>query len=509
MFGKLALLNAPPGASISQSEAEAAANQVLLLHPIQLSRFLEEVWAARNSQIKWLTPANLEIPEVPQLGLERDPGIRGFLPQWISASPAPTTGNFELLFTPPGGAPEKTAPLGPGATDAEVKTALEGTAAKTNVAVTGGPLGQRPIGVRFLGPLASGQVAPLKVDQGFSLEANGQLVEPQVQSNQANYPPSLWDHLIYAYMIENTRVYEIFRRVLEEYAYGERLGVPEGAAQQWLRTTEQLFYSDAPPLQLYALTSSIRPDIRAVRRNAYQRMFGLDLNHGTDDNRPYPYPRASAANTEFSSKFEELLREVWRATENARNSAGKNDTDISMIANLARTIYDMLRVRRQENVGNLARDELFHVSTMGWFHLTLSFNTPIVRSLGAEATSPAERLQKIGDRVGLPAHSRSDSYFHLAGDMSLILREMEMGTFNNATNGVPALFQLEPNPSVFQAAMQGIITHWTIATGRDLKTARVSVAPTAPAPVRPTPRTIGRPPSENGRPKQVPEATAR
>ena len=48
--------------------------------------------------------------------------------------------------------------------------------------------------------------------------------------------------------------------------------------------------------------------------------------------------------------------------------------------------------------------------------------------------------------------------------------------------------------------MQQIITHWTIATGRDLKTARVSVAPTAPTPVRPMPRPIvaGGPASQNG-----------
>jgi hypothetical protein len=36
----------------------------------------------------------------------------------------------------------------------------------------------------------------------------------------------LWDHLIYAYMIENTRIYEIFRRVLLEFLHGEKLGVP-------------------------------------------------------------------------------------------------------------------------------------------------------------------------------------------------------------------------------------------------------------------------------------------
>ena len=34
-----------------------------------------------------------------------------------------------------------------------------------------------------------------------------------------------WDHLIYAYMIENTRIYEIFRRVLHEFVHGETLGV--------------------------------------------------------------------------------------------------------------------------------------------------------------------------------------------------------------------------------------------------------------------------------------------
>ena len=93
-------------------------------------------------------------------------------------------------------------------------------------------------------------------------------------------------------------------------------------------------------------------------------MFGLDLNHGTDDNRPYPYPRAAAANTDFTTTFEALLREVWRAIENVANQIGPNQTDISTIANLARSLYDMLRVRRQDNRGNLGRDELWHVSTL-------------------------------------------------------------------------------------------------------------------------------------------------
>jgi hypothetical protein len=225
-------------------------------------------------------------------------------------------------------------------------------------------------------------------------------------------------------------------------------------------------------------------------------MFGMDLNHGTDDNRPYPYPRATAANTEFAATFEALLREVWRAIENVRNQVGANQTDVTTIANLARALFDMLRVRRQEQVGNLGRDELWHGSTMDWIHLTLSFNTPIVHDLKADANSAAERLQKIGERVGLPAHSRSDSYFRLATNMSLILRELEIGTFNDPSGGAPALFQT----GVFQAAMQEIITHWSIATGRDVKTWPVAVTAAQPYPIRPAPRPfVATPSSGNGR----------
>src|SRR5438876_6047009 len=50
--------------------------------------------------------------------------------------------------------------------------------------------------------------------------------------------------LTYAYLIENTRVYEIFRRILVECAQGEGLDVPSPEGQAWLRTTEALFYSD-------------------------------------------------------------------------------------------------------------------------------------------------------------------------------------------------------------------------------------------------------------------------
>jgi hypothetical protein len=271
------------------------------------------------------------------------------------------------------------------------------------------------------------------------------------------------------------------------------------ATHHWLRTTEQLFYSADAPLRTYALTSFIRPDPRAIRRNAYFRMFGMDLNHGTDDNRPYPYPRAAAANTEFAPTWEEFLREVWRGIENFSNSSGAKPTDDATIARLARTLNDMLRLRRLD--GNLSRDELLHVSTQSWLHLTISFDSPVIVDLEAQGNAPEERLLKVGERVGLPAHSPSGSYLRLADDMSRILRAAEASQFNNVA-GAQTLYDKTAAPPLIFDLMNAIIRDWSIATGRDMKARRVSMtAPQAP-PTRVPSRPLARPPviANGGRP---------
>jgi hypothetical protein len=51
------------------------------------------------------------------------------------------------------------------------------------------------------------------------------------------------------------------------------------------------------------LSNYVRPDIHATRRNAYQRMFGMDLNHGTDDNKPYPYVKADELDPSVKTDF--------------------------------------------------------------------------------------------------------------------------------------------------------------------------------------------------------------
>ena len=284
--------------------------------------------------------------------------------------------------------------------------------------------------------------------------------------------PILWDHLIYAYMIENTRIYEIFRRVVHEFLHGEKLGVPGSVeSQRWLRTTEEMFYRDPPPFFITAVTGYVRRDIDATRRTAYWRMFAMDLNHGTDDNKPYPYVKAEAANKEFASTFEEFLREVWIGIENFNNTSGANPRDDAKIADLAEKLHDMLRTRRE--TGNLSREEFVFVSWMSWFHLTVDSDLEIIRDLRAQATSPEERLFKIAQRVGLPAHGLSKSYFDIADSISRILIEIETGIFNDPA-AVPALYTPAVDGGGPNEAMLTIIRHWSIITGREMKARRVT-----------------------------------
>jgi len=280
-----------------------------------------------------------------------------------------------------------------------------------------------------------------------------------------------WDHLIYAYMIENTRLYEIFRRVLHEYRHGEKLGTPKDAAtQNWLRITEELFYSDTIPFMITNVSSHIRADLRANRRNAYQRMFGMDLNHGGDDGKPYSYIKAEAANSEFVTTFEEFLREVWVGITYVSATSSSNPTDDSKIAVLAEKLHDMLKTRRQG--GNLSREEFAFVSMMAWFHLSIELaDSPIVSSLRAEAVGVENVLFKIAERVGLPAHGLSKSFFEIADPMSRLLIDIELGTYNQPA-AVQALYD-SSIPGSPEPDLRTIITHWTAITGRDVKARKV------------------------------------
>jgi hypothetical protein len=305
-------------------------------------------------------------------------------------------------------------------------------------------------------PVAGPARAALAVNNAF----NG--VVPQ------NNPA--WDHLGYSYVLENTRAVQIFRRVVRAYRSGESLGIPSVATQRWLDVTEALLFGAANPLAAWLATSAVRHDPEAVRRNAYWRLFGLDLAFGGDDNRPPVYDKTDAANTSFIRLFEELLNELWRAMSNVRNIAGENQADDDRIFRLTQELAEVLRSRRQRAL--LAREELAAATVLGWLELTLSLDTPVVQDLRAHATSAADRLQLIGQKVGMSAHSKSASFFSMSQGLSAFLRYIESGVVSGPQ--LSWLLYLQQPPQNVQGDPIGndtrrVITEWAAATGKDLK----------------------------------------
>ena len=298
----------------------------------------------------------------------------------------------------------------------------------------------------------------------------------------ADFALDPWDHLGYAYVLESTRIVQILRRIVRAYRSGESLGIPSEDTQRWVDATEAILFGAANPLAAWLSTSVVRPDPEAMRRNAYWRMFGLDLSFGTEDEGAPAYEKAAAANTGFTALFEELLFELWQAISNERNLVGVNKSDNDRIFRIAEQLKYVLMSRRQK--GMLRREELAAVTALGWAELTVAFDSPIVQDLVAQGSSAGERLRLMGERVGMKPHSKSAAFFSMASEISILLRMIEAGTVRDA-NLAWLLYALPSSPTQTPRPIgvetRRVITEWAAASGKNLKeTSRPTEVRTAP-----------------------------
>ncbi|HEX3418122.1 MAG TPA: hypothetical protein VHT21_17215 [Stellaceae bacterium] len=302
-------------------------------------------------------------------------------------------------------------------------------------------------------------------------------------------PSTNWDHLIYAYLVENTRIFDIFSKVLETYMFTERLETPSFATQQFLRNSEYLI-SDGLPTMVWTSASRLRRDEMANRMTAYYGMFGVDLAHAQQISAQHPYEKPAAANRDFIPTFEAFASEVWQGIQNAKNTSGVNSTDDEAISTAARRMFDMMATRRLN--GNLSREEFRAVAIMSWLHLAIMYDSPVVQDLKASASSPELRLQKIAERVGMSAHLKTKPLLDLSQAFSFLLQSIETGVYNT-----PATTKVlyDPLGSVVETNAEIVIDQYSLATGRNLKASHVSVterrtAPRLPpaAPARPNGR---------------------
>jgi hypothetical protein len=285
------------------------------------------------------------------------------------------------------------------------------------------------------------------------------------------------DHLIYAYLVENTRIYDIFAKVLKTYRSGEELGKPAESRQFW-DTTERLFFSDPPPTTVWSVTSRIRPDERAQRMSTYWWMLGLSLDHAAEIAQAHPYQKPAGANVDFIPAFEALAREVRRGIVNRANQYGANDTDDEAIAREARRIGEMFATRRLDD--NLLREEYRGIAMLSWLHLAVAFNeSPVVRDLGARGSSPDQRLCNIAERVRMKAHPKSQALLGLAQPFSVLLRWIEGDLFDT-----PREARRLYTDDDLRGVAEVVIGQYSQAMERDLKAVPVAVSPPAAAPDR-------------------------
>ncbi|MEJ2886323.1 hypothetical protein [Actinomycetospora aeridis] len=293
-----------------------------------------------------------------------------------------------------------------------------------------------------------------------------------------------WDHLIYAYLVESTGVAEVVREVVRRYVVGETLEAVSNTTYSWLRATEELFFRDPPLFAVTSTVSALRPEPVINRRNAYWRMFGMDLPHAPAgiDGQPWKTDVGPTANLGFTDVWVEFLRQVWLAIENDSNAVGANPTDSSYIAYLARTLQEMMGMRRRS--GMLAREEFTYVTTMSWFHLLVETDNQVVADLQAGVGAignAADRLSRIAQRVGIAPPRRARELFELADLVSPILIFIEAGRFTDPGDA-ELLYRRGSSPPVIRETMNRLIDLWQSATGQSLKDAGVRVStPAAPS----------------------------
>ena len=298
--------------------------------------------------------------------------------------------------------------------------------------------------------------------------------------------PFVWHHLMYAYLVESTGVFEILGTLVQRLLTGEALGALSPAGVKWLRSTEALFFRDPPSSSIASVVSALRPYERVNRRQVYWRMFGFDLPHAIPPGVPDSASAGSwkeapglTANRDFRDKWTELLRQVWIGIENRTNAQGAKPTDNSYLVLLCDALRDMMGNRRR--AGFLAREEFAYVAVMSWFHLSIQTDTPIVTDLKATATFEDERLSQLAARVGMTPARRTRELLQLAEPVSTILRAIEFGLFDTAAK---AELLYDP-PGPISDLMNKIINLWQSATGDRVKDKPVvTVQTTAGQPLR-------------------------
>jgi hypothetical protein len=271
--------------------------------------------------------------------------------------------------------------------------------------------------------------------------------------------PDSWDHLIYAFLIENTGIFDILRKAAELYKSSAQLPPARPLAKQFWFMVENVVFS--PPATICVLRTAIKSSDETEQRHAlYRDTFGLEL----DRTEPGPHGRAQGpreTSSEFVRALETFLHEAWRGIVQQRSATGVRDINYRKLAISASALHDYMIARRERT--DLTLEEFRAVAIMSLLHTALSFNSAVVTALGADAFNCAERLAFIGKLCGIAAHPRANSLFEISRPLSGLLRFVEAGAFSTVP-GAQNLCRIQG----FQDLVETVVGLYPEAMGRGL-----------------------------------------
>jgi hypothetical protein len=282
-------------------------------------------------------------------------------------------------------------------------------------------------------------------------------------------------HLIYAFLLENTRMFQIFEKLLSNYLNDEIHSISvDKDIVNLIYNTENLFFKEIPNFAYRNINSQLRIYSEASRRNAYKRLFSMDLSFGDyrNNEKPYPYYKAKVTNNGFIALFEQFLKEIWQAYINLRNTSGVNTTDYQSIEDIVFRIQQLLLSRRASGDSkinpvkypyyNLSREEFSAVIMASWFFHIIEYSSPLITFLNCDATTAGERIIKLGEKVGIKAHRKSQFIFELAPSLAYVLREIELGRYDDVESRLNDPDELK--------IILSVINNWEVTTGHIIKT---------------------------------------
>ena len=240
-----------------------------------------------------------------------------------------------------------------------------------------------------------------------------------------------WDHLMYAYMIENLARAQIFRRMIHEFATREARRTDQ-QSQKWLRDTKSCSTRTARRLHRRSTATSART-CRPNRRNRTSAVRDRTTTTAATNSKPYSVRQGRGGQQRVRHDVRRVparslgrhhLRRPPRPSSNPLTAQDRRAWRAT-----GRTCNVTPTKRRP-----VARRILPPSPRSPRFHLTLGIqeqrptSSPIVTALRARRQRHGTaHCSKIAERVGLPARGLSKHSSDLADAISRILIQIESG----------------------------------------------------------------------------------